>query len=278
MATAVETFEKKYPQVVERGINQAQWNTLKGSLYAGAKDDSILMVVDYCNARKLDPMLKPVHIVPMSVKDDKGAYNMKDVVMAGIGMYRIQAARSGDLAGTSSPIFGPDITAQLGAVSFTYPDWCEVTVTKLIGDRLVDFVSREYFTENYATKKRGDETPNAMWTKRPRGQLAKCAEAQALRKGWPEIGQEPTYEEMAGKTERDITPIKKSLASLMQPTPEEDMEWFDLLMESISSATKVAELGALYEMGVNECNAHKNQEALEHIATACRNKEQVLTG
>ena len=37
-----------------------------------------------------------------------------------------------------------------------------------------------------------------------------CTEAQALRKGWPEIGSEPTAEEMEGKTfiteERDITP------------------------------------------------------------------------
>lgn len=276
MGTAV-SFEKKYPQVIERGINQAQWNTLKNSLYAGAKDDSVLMVIDYCNARQLDPMLKPVHIVPMSVKTgDK--YEMKDVVMAGIGMYRIQAARSGDLAGTSSPKFGPDITAQLGSMSITYPDWCEVTVTKLIGGRLVDFTAREYYLENYAIKKRGDETPNAMWLKRPRGQLAKCAEAQALRKGWPEIGQEPTFEEMEGKTERDITPKKESLASLMKPEQEPDMGWFDLIMESISSATKVEELGALYEMGVNECNAHKNQEAIEHIATACRQKEEMLSG
>ena len=48
-----------------------------------------------------------------------------------------------------------------------------------------------------------------MWKKRVYGQLAKCTEAQALRKAWPEVGQEPTAEEMEGKyftSERDVTP------------------------------------------------------------------------
>ena len=65
---------------------------------------------------------------------------------------------------------------------------------------LVDFVATEYWLENYATDSARSTAPNRMWGKRPRGQIAKCAEAQALRKGWPEIGQSPTAEEMEGKT------------------------------------------------------------------------------
>lgn len=49
---------------------------LRSSLYPGAKDESIKMVVGYCKAAGLDPMLKPVHIVPMDVptgkKDSEG--------------------------------------------------------------------------------------------------------------------------------------------------------------------------------------------------------------
>jgi hypothetical protein len=36
-----------------------------------------------------------------------------------------------------------------------------------------------------------------------------CTEAQALRKGWPEIGNEPTAEEMEGKT--FITPYLSAI-------------------------------------------------------------------
>jgi hypothetical protein len=43
-----------------------------------------------------------------------------------------------------------------------------------------------------------------MWTKRPRGQLAKCATAQALRAAFPEIAAAYTQEELEGKTLNDI--------------------------------------------------------------------------
>ena len=46
--------------------------------------------------------------------------------------------------------------------------------------------------------------PNAMWTKRPRGQLAKCAAAQALRSAFPEIAAQYTQDEMEGKTINDV--------------------------------------------------------------------------
>lgn len=195
------------PSVIQqRGISEEVWSALKNSLFPGAADESVLMAWDYCAARGLDVMLKPVHLVPMFIKDknngERGA--LRDVVMPGIGLYRIQADRAGNYAGMSAPSFGPDITATLQGVEITYPEWCEMTVSKIVGDRVVMFTAREYWIENYATAGRDSKSPNAMWQKRPRGQLVKCTEAQALRKGWPELGAQPTAEEMEGK-EIDIT-------------------------------------------------------------------------
>lgn len=172
---------------------------LQSSLYPGASPASIKMAIGYCKAAGLDPMQKPVHLVPMW---DSKAGQMRDVVMPGVGLYRTQAARTG-CAGISEPDFGPDKTETIGGVEVTFPTWCRVTVKRRQANGSVDeFTAREFWIENYAVKggKEKSIAPNAMWMKRPYGQLAKCAEAQALRKAFPEVGSAPTAEEMEGKS------------------------------------------------------------------------------
>lgn len=172
-------------------------DVLQSSLYPGANASSIKMVMGYCRAAGLDPMQKPVHIVPMW---DKNTKSMRDVVMPGVNLYRTQAMRSGECAGVSEPEFGPDVTAKLAGIEVTYPQWCRVTVKRrLPTGEVVDFTAREFWLENYATAGKDSAAPNAMWKKRPYGQIAKCAEAQALRKAFPEIAAQPTAEEMEGK-------------------------------------------------------------------------------
>lgn len=171
---------------------------LSSSLYPGASHASIKVVLNYCRAAGFDVMLKPVHIVPMW---DGKAQQMRDVVMPGVGQYRIQAARTGH-AGTSEPEYGPDVTETIGGHTITFPAWCRVTVKRRQPNNAVDeFTAREFWKENYAIKGGKDRSvaPNAMWTKRPYAQIAKCAEAQALRKAFPEIGSQPAAEEMEGK-------------------------------------------------------------------------------
>ncbi len=173
---------------------------LKTSLYPGASDASVDMVLAYCEAARLDPMQKPVHIVPMW---DGKAREMRDVVMPGIGLYRTNAARTGQFAGMSEPEFGPMVTERVGNKEVTYPDWCRVTAYRqLPSGHIAEFTAVEYWIENYAIKggKEQDQSPNAMWSKRVRGQLAKCAQAQALRMAFPEaVGAVPTAEEMEGR-------------------------------------------------------------------------------
>ena len=192
---------------------------LQSSLYPGAAPASIMMVLGYCRAAGLDPLQKPVHIVPMW---DGKARQMRDVVMPGVNLYRTQAARSGQFAGMSEPEFGPDETVTLGGQSITFPVWCRVTVKRLLSNGTVaEFTAREFWMENYAVKGGQEKSiaPNAMWTKRPRGQIAKCAAAQALRIAFPEIASAPTADEMEGKQIHPDDSLQQ-VHQRAQPSPE----------------------------------------------------------
>ena len=173
-------------------------------------------------------MQKPVHIVPMW--DSKQGI-MRDVIMPGVGLYRMQAARTGQLAGMSEPIFGDDVTESIGGQSITYPRDCRVTIKRLLqSGEVAEFTVREFWRENYAVKGGKDKSiaPNAMWTKRPYAQLAKCAQAQALRMAFPEAtGAEVTADEMEGRDirlETDVTPPKNNILPELTTWPDADFD------------------------------------------------------
>lgn len=200
------------------GIEKHTWSALKTVVYNDAKDESIKLVIDYCKAHQLDPLQKPVHIVQSGSYNAQNKWVSKDSIWPSIGLYRIQAERSGKYAGLSEPIYGETINTTFikinkngskEEVQVSYPEWCKITVKKIVQGNVVDYTVKEFWLENYAKFNSKSTAPNSMWSNRPFGQLAKCAEAQALRKAFPEIiTQQPTAEEMEGKfiEEKDITP------------------------------------------------------------------------
>lgn len=193
-------------------------SVMQGSLYPGAKAESVWMVINYCQAAKIDPMLKPVHIVPIW---DAKAGQMRDVVMPGIGLYRILAARSGEYGGISDAEYGPEISENIGGHQISYPEWCRITVFRIVSGQRVGFSATERWKENYAVKggKERSIAPNAMWSRRPFAQLAKCAEAQALRKAFPEVGSAATAEEMEGRQD-DESVVSTQVAQPVNDGPE----------------------------------------------------------
>lgn len=181
---------------------------LRASVYPRAGAEALRLVLAYCKAMDVDPLQKPVHLVA----EPDAAYAGEWRLLPGIGLYRTIAARSG-CAGTSEPEFGPDVSGTVGGVATTYPAWCRVSVRRrLPTGEIAEFTAKEFWRENYAPLGPAAEalgldpaSPNVMWSKRPYGQLAKCAEAQALRKAFPEIGAQPAAEEMEGKNLEEDT-------------------------------------------------------------------------
>lgn len=188
--------------VARRGITEAQWRTLANNLYPGADVNSVLMVWDYCAARKLDPLKKPCHIVPMRIKDAKtGDYFWRDVVMPGIYEYRTTATRTGLYMGHSKPEYGP----QIEFLRVPAPEWCELSIYRWneAAKQRIEFPVRVYFSECVGTskdKKTGDLYVNDRWNRAPIQMLTKVTEAAGLREAFPdELGGTHTEEELVGQ-------------------------------------------------------------------------------
>lgn len=271
------------------------------NLYSGAAPESIRLVLSYCKAAKLDPLMKPLHIVKMSVKNPQtGKYEFKDTLMPGIALYRTLAARTGKYAGIDEPEFGP--MAEISGVH--YPEWCAISVYKVGEDgRFFKFVAKEFWIENYATQGKSSALPNATWQKRPFGMLAKCAEAQALRKAFPEACTGVTAEEMDGKdmkvveagVEKSAPPADISMAGKVKRLPKGSaMDAFEELNESENANASQKQEGEtaqqkLYELiqhykvpkgmvaiwlkkhNVKGVSEFSDEQAVEYIEWICNN-------
>lgn len=239
MTTAVATTaaESRLPAIAaSRGIAETTWRTLSNVLYPGAAPESVGMVWDYCSARKLDPLKKPVHIVPMEVKNAMtGKYEWRDVVLPGINEYRITAQRTGEYLGHDEPTYGPEIDFR----GVKAPQWCRFVVYRwnAKAQTKVAYPVQTEFAEVVALGR--ENKVNARWSKAPKQMLTKCAEAAALRAAFPEeLGGEPTAEEMMGvqtAEDRSRSVAVTAQATLVEadPIPEGYDKWL-VDMESVA--------------------------------------------
>lgn len=217
---AVSTPNLDLPAAVaEFGIEKPTWLALQ-NLYPGARWESQVMAWEYCRARGLDVLKKPVHIVPMYIKDAvTNIGTMRDVILPGITETRITASRTREYAGQDPAVIGEMIkvpvtnnaNAPANVNMIEVPKCVTVTVYRITDGKRYGYSHTEYFLEAVARK--SDGLINSMWQKRPIGQLTKCAEAGALRKAFAEeVGGEATAEEMEGQQAID--------AGVMSSDPE----------------------------------------------------------
>lgn len=219
-------------------IDEYYWRTLTDTTFPNAKSvGAVIMAIDYCRARKLDIFKRPVHIVPIYSTARKG---MVETVWPGISEVRTTAMRTGSYAGMLKPEFGPMIKKKFTGkyqdgdgpdaewktfdVEVEFPQWCEITVRRIVQSHIVEFPGpRTLWLESYQRKGKS-EVPNEMWQKRGTGQLEKCAEAAALRRAFPEeLGEEWTADE-AGMIERieNMQDITRDGTVVLTPVPTEE--------------------------------------------------------
>ena len=173
------------------GVDAVRWKVLCDTVFPNAKSlDSVVMALTYCKARGLDIFKRPVHIVPMW---SSAAGAMIDTIWPGIAELRTTAMRTKQYAGISACEFGPLVTqlwekADGKGVTVKFPMWAQMTVSRVLPNVTIGLFAgpKVYWIEAYATSGKDKPWPNDMWTRRPQGQIEKCAEAAALRRAFPE--------------------------------------------------------------------------------------------
>jgi phage recombination protein Bet len=190
------TIAPRYTKPANFAGTDAAWRSLC-ECYPNAETPEVVMaVVEYCAVRHLDPYKRPVHVVPM--------YNSRlrrkvQVVMQGINEVEITAARTQQWAGMDAAEYGPTVTktfrgtsendngtTQTTELSVDFPEWCKLTVYRLIGGQPRKFTEQLWWIECYGRAGFRSEIPNERWTKAPRQMLHKCTKAAVLRAAFPE--------------------------------------------------------------------------------------------
>jgi phage recombination protein Bet len=201
------------------GVTKSNWKSLVETCYPNAKNlDTVLLVLAWCQARKLDPFKKVAHIVPMWSSKEK---RYVDTVWPSIAEIRITAHRTGDYAGIDRPVWGATITKTFkGPVKgkngtttvekiISFPETCSITVYRMTQGVRCAYTAEVFWEEAFSEASYKSGVPNDMWEDRPFGQTSKCAEAAALRMAFPEeIGNEYAAEEMEGKHIVEATTIE----------------------------------------------------------------------
>ncbi len=186
-------------QVAPLEFNAEQKQMILQSFLNGASAQEAAVLMELARVRRLNPITKQIHFV----KRSQGFGEKKTEVWAaqvGIDGFRAIAERTGLYDGQDEPEFEYDEKKQLKLcrVKVYRRDWSRPSVG------VAHFSEYVQTTRDYKTQ---EVRPNKMWSEKPHIMLAKCAEALAFRKAFPE-DTSGLYapEEMPEPSERDVSP------------------------------------------------------------------------
>lgn len=144
-------------------VTTDQLDLIKRTVANGATADELKLYLFDCQRQGVHPLDKLVHFTKRS-----GKYTP----ITSIDFMRIRAADTGEYAGSDDATFGTDTLAGP-------PLNATVTVWRLVQSQRCSFTATARWSEY-----KPDQN-DFMWKKMPHTMLAKCAEALALRKGFP---------------------------------------------------------------------------------------------
>lgn len=215
MTTAIEHVQGSHSLAVGRDLSDEEVKLIKQTIARDATDTELALFVAQANKKRLDPFSNQIWFT-------KRAGKMS--ILTGIDGYRLIADRTGRHAGTDTWWCGDDGEWREVWLAKTPPTAAKVTVHKITGSGniIAPFTGIALWSEY------GANADGFMFKKMPAAQLAKCAEALALRKAFPsETSGVYTQEEMAQAdaptdAPTEISPPKPPPAARRRPPQVRD--------------------------------------------------------
>lgn len=164
-----ENLPEKFTSPVS--LSPATVQTVKNTVFKGATDAELQLFFHKCLSVGCHPLDQLVH--PVKFADGRGGFTV--TFITSIDLMRSKAEESEEYDGQDEPEF----TLGEHEDKFEHPVKATVNVYRKGIDR--PFVGVAHWSEFFPS----DEKKQFQWKKMPRVMLAKCAEAQALRKAFP---------------------------------------------------------------------------------------------
>lgn len=234
--------------------DQSYWTTeqlaaLRQIGVENAPQGDLAVFLNYAQRTGLDPFARQLYMIGRNSKDGK-----KWTIMASIDGLRIVAERSGDYAGQ----VGPEFCGEDGVWRDT---WTAATppVAARIGVLRQGFKEPLYavaYYDEYVQKFSGKPSP--MWEEKPRLMLAKCAEALALRKAFPnDLAGLYTSDEMGAVDNQ--RPAPTPVAEQVDVVTGEIVE--DAPVDDTVTKAQLQAIGALF----TKCGVEEREERLQVV-------------
>jgi len=187
--------KQEQAQTVALTFTTEQTELIKRTMAEGASNDELALFMYQAKRTGLDPLARQIYFVKRQGKV---------TIQTSIDGFRIVAERSGSYAGQDEPLHFYGKQPKKTSTGKIAPYKTQIKVYKFDanGNRYLAAVGEAFFDEFKPTPPN-----NFMWEKMPHVMLAKCAEAQALRKAFPQdLSGLYTDDEMQQAAPADKTP------------------------------------------------------------------------
>lgn len=198
-----------------------QTDLIKRTVAKGATDLELELFIRICERTGLDPFSRQIYAIKRWDAQAKAEVMQTQVSIDGL---RTLAANTGEMAGQEGPFWcGQDGIWRDVWLGQSYPRAAKVVVLRTSASGPAAYTGVALYESYCQTRK--DGTPTRMWEQMAPEMLAKCAEALALRKAFPQgLSGLYTTDEMGQATNLPATSRESPLGSPVSASGAPDGE------------------------------------------------------